>query len=654
MAVTGLEIRTRGPYEDGREFGSAGAYERIDGTLHFAVDPGHPANRTIVDLDLVPRDEQGRVRFKSDFTLLTPRDQNRGNGGALVELPNRGRKLIPRHFNRAAAETPPTARIPDGDGFLFRHGYTVAWIGWQWDVFRDDALMGLDAPHALIEGRPVQGLAVVEIHPTLSEKTRLLANRLHRPNPVADLEDPNAVLTVRDWEDGPDTTIPRERWRFARETSDGVVPSNEHVYLADGFEPGKLYHVIYTAEGAPVVGTGLLAVRDVASFLKSAGESNPVAGSIKKVYGFGMSQTGRMLRHYLYLGLNVDEDGNMAYDGLIPHVAGARRGEFNHRFAQPSVQSTPGFGHNFPFADEEMEDIYSPSGDGLLSRQRAAGHVPKIIYINTSAEYWRGDNSLMHTDPAGKRDIDPSPESRIYLFAGTQHGPGGVPQTDFNPNDGGRGRYGFNTVEYTPLLRAALINLDQWVSNGTEPPQSAYPRIADGSAVSPVQVLEHFRDIPEMHIPDPERLPALRQVDLGPDADHGIAHYPVTEGERYPAYVSNVDTDGNEIAGLRLPDLTVPLGTHAGWNPRHPDTGAPEQIMSMQGFTQFFARTQAEREASDDPRPSIEERYQSKDVYLAEVRNQAELLAHDRYVLPEDVDLIVADAAERWDYLFTK
>lgn len=653
MAVTGFEIRKRGPYDDGREFGSTGAYERIDGILTFAVDPEHPANKAIVDLEFARRDEQGRVQFQSDFTLLAPLDPVRGNGRALVELPNRGRKLIPRHFNRAAAEAPPTARIPSGDGFLFRRGYIVGWIGWQWDVFRDEALMGLDAPQALVNGKPIQGLAVVEIHPTVPEKTRLLANRLHQPNPVADVDDPNAMLTVRDWEDGPETTVPRDQWRFAWETADGVVPSVEHIYMEAGFEPGKLYHVIYTAQGAPVVGAGLLAVRDVASFLKSTGDSNPVAGSIDKVYGFGMSQTGRMLRHYLYLGLNVDEDGQMAYDGLIPHVAGARRGEFNHRFAQPSVQSTPGFGHNFPFADEEMEDIYSASGEGLLSKLREAGQVPKIIYINTSAEYWRGDSSLMHTDPAGKRDIEPSPESRIYLFASTQHGPGNIPQTDYNPNDGGRGRYGFNTVEYTPLLRAALVNLDRWVTDGTEPPESAYPRISDGSAVAPVQVLEHFRDFPSMHLPDPERLPRLRQVDLGPDTDKGIGSYPAPEGERYPAYVSNVDSDGNEIAGLRLPDLTVPLGTHAGWNPRHPDTGAPEQIMSMQGFTQFFARTQAEREASGDPRPSIEERYPSKAAYLAEVRNQAELLAHNHYILAEDIEVVVSDAAKRWDYLLS-
>lgn len=649
MPVINLEIRNRGPYADGAEFGQTGAYERVDGILTFAVDPEHPANADIVDLKLAPRDEQGRVQFTSDFTMLMPVDLARGNRRALVELPNRGRKLSPRQFNRSDVDVSPTGVIPPGDGFLFRHGFTVAWIGWQWDVFRGEALMGLEAPHAQIDGKPVTGQTVVEIHPNVFERTRLLANRLHKPNPAADLNDPDAILTVRDYEDGEVTTIPRDQWSFARETAGTVAPSNEHIYYEAGFEPGKLYHLVYTAASAPVVGTGLLAVRDIGSFLRSSHDANPVAGQIEKTYAFGISQTGRMLRHFIYLGLNMDEDGNMAYDGIIPHVAGARRGEFNHRFGQPSVQSTPNFGHNFPFADTEMEDIYSPASDGLLTRLKASGHLPKIIYSNTAAEYWRGDCSLMHTDPAGTRDIEPDPNTRIYLFASTQHGPGNVPQTNVNANDGAIGRYGFNTVEYTPLLRAELINLDRWVSEGIEPPENAHPRISDGSAVAPVQVLEHFRAFPDVHLPDPERLPALRTVDLGPDADKGIGSYPVTEGDRYRAYVSNVDVDGNEVAGIRLPDVTVPIGTHTGWNPRHPDSGGADQIMPMQGFTKFFARTAAEREATGDPRQSIEERYTDKDTYLREVRNQAELLAHEHYILPEDIDTVVHDASRRWD-----
>jgi len=649
MPVTRLDITSREPYDDGKSFGDAGAYERIDGLLTFEVDPDHPANAVIVDLGLAPVNADGKVEFQSDVTILTPADPARGRGSALVELPNRGRKLSPRQFNRSEVDVSPDGVVPAGDGFLMRHGFTVVWIGWQWDVYRSPSLMGLEPPYALVNGQPIVGQTVVEVHTSKLERTKLLANRVHKPNPAADLEQPDAILTVRDYEDGEVTVIPRSEWSFAKEAGNEVVPSNEHIYYSAGFQPGKLYHVIYTTIGAPVVGTGLLAVRDIGGFLRSNHAANPVAGSVERTYAFGISQTGRMLRHFIYLGLNTCEDGQMAFDGIIPHVAGARRGEFNHRFGQPSVQSTPGFGHGFPFADDEMEDIYSARGEGLLSRLRETGHVPKVIYSNTSAEYWRGDSSLMHTDPGGIRDVEPAETSRIYLFASTQHGPGNLPQNNVNANDGAMGRYGFNLVEYTPLLRAELVNLDLWVRVGLEPPASAYPRLADGSAVAPVQVLEHFKALPDVHLPDPERLPVLREVDLGPEAVHGIGTYPVTEGERYHGYVSNVDEDGNEVAGIRLPDLTVPIATHTGWNPRHPDTGGADQIMPMQGFTKFFARTRADREASNDPRLSIQERYADKEDYLNAVRNQAELLAHERYILPEDVDTVVSDASRRWD-----
>lgn len=649
MPVIHLDIHNREPYADGESFGESGPYERIDGTVTFAVDPGNPANETIVDLALAPRDEDGLVRFTSDLVILSPADPTKGKRRAMVELPNRGRKLSPRQYNRSTVDVSPDREIPAGDGFLFRHGFTVAWIGWQWDVYRNEALMGLEAPYALIDGKPIEGQTVVEIHPNSLEKTRLLANRLHRPNPVADLDDPGAVLLVRDGEDGEDTVIPRDRWRFARESGNEVVPSREHIYYEDGFQPGMIYHVTYKAHGAPVVGTGLLAVRDIGAFLKSDNANNPVAGAIDRIYAFGISQTGRMLRHFLYLGLNTGEDGRQVYDGIIPHVAGGRRGEFNHRFAQPSVQPTPSFGHRFPFAGAEMEDIYSPASDGLFSRLRNGGHMPKVIFSNTSAEYWRGDSSLMHTDPAGTRDIDPDDDTRIYLYASTQHGPGNLPQGNVNANDGAIGRYGFNLVEYTPLLRAQLINMDRWVAEGIEPPPNAYPRIADGSAVSNAQVLEQFRAFPDVHLPDPDKLPVIREVDLGPEAIDGIGRYPAVEGGTYPAYVSNVDIDGNEVAGILLPDVTVPIATNTGWNPRHPDTGGADQILSMQGFTKFFARTKAEREQTGDPRLSIEERYENKDAYLAEVRKQAEILARDRYILDEDIETVVSDASHRWD-----
>lgn len=655
MSVVDFSITNRAPYADGASFGDTGSYERIDGIITYSVDPANDANAAIIDLEKAPLDNDGRVRFHGDLCILTPADPAKGNHRALIELPNRGRKLGPRQFNRGEGEVPPTRNIPAGDGFLFRHGYHVVWVGWQWDVFRDDALMGLEVPEALIDGQPITGQTVVEIHPNVNESTRLLANRLHIPYSAADLEDPEAVLYARDWEDGPDEVIPRDHWSFAREENGEIVPSHDHIYLEAGFKAGRIYHLVYTTTGAPVVGAGLLAAREVASFLKyDDSELNPLAGLIEHAFSFGMSQTGRMQRHYLSLGLNLDEAGRQAYDGMLIHVAGGRRGEFNHRFGQPSVQSTPSFGHRFPFADDPLPDRLTGQTAGLLDAQRARGGVPRIFYINTSAEYWRGDCSLIHIDPSGDHDLELSADSRAYLFAGTQHGPGSVPQTRINTNDGGQGRYGFNTVEYSPLLRAALINLDAWATGGVEPPPPQHPRLDEGTATDRASALHGFASLPDMHLPDPDRLPVLRTVDPGPEADQGIGSYPVEEGRAYPAFVSATDEDCNEVAGIRLPDLTVPLGTHTGWNPRDPETGAPEQVLPMQGFTHWFALDAEQRAAAGDLRPSILERYRDRDDYLSQVRAAADALVDQRYVLAEDVDLIVSDAAKRWDYVHSR
>ena len=650
MTVVDVETTCSGPFAGGRSFGAAGPYRRTDGVVTFAVDPDNRANRAIVDLESAPRDAAGRVLFRSDFTLLAPEEAVRGNRGLIVDVVNRGRRYgMSSMFNLGDAPPEGSGEIPAGDGFLYRRGYSTVSIGWQWDVYRSEGLIGLEAPRAQMDGKPVRGQTVVQIWPNAVQRTSLLADRVHRPYPVADMDDPEAALFVRDWEDGPDSEVPPSEWRFAQETTDGVVPSAEHVYLESGFQPGRIYHLSYTTEGAPVVGAGLLAVREAATWLRHPSPLNPVDGGFDRAYAFGSSQTGRLLRHFVSLGLNLDEDGGRVFDGLMPHVAGGRRGEFNHRFAQPSVQSTPGFGHLFPFADNEMTDAHTGRRSGLLSRQAELGAVPKVFYTNTSAEYWRGDGSLAHIDGLAGRDLDGAEKTRTYHFGGTQHGPGSLPQGRLNETDGCRGRHGFNVVDYRPLIRAALVNLDRWVSEGVEPPQSSHPRLDDGTAVAREEVLASSLPMPDAVKPDPERLWVLREVDLGPDADRGVGTYPVREGRVYPCFVSAVDSDGNETAGIRLPDVAVPVATHAGWNTRAPETGAPEQVVPMQGFSLFFAPDADSRKAAGDSRPSLQERYGSRDEYLGRVREHALRLADERYLLDEDVEVVVDACARRYD-----
>src|SRR6185295_14563182 len=262
----------------------------------------------------------------------------------------------------------------------------------------------------------------------------------------------------------------------------------------------------------PVAGVGLLSMRDFASFLRFASEAdgNPCAGRLDRAYGYGISQSGRFLRLFLSLGLNLDEAGRQVFDGMIPQVAGGRRGQFNQRYAQPSDQSMPSFGHLMPFADDPQTDPLTGESGGLLDRQRQLGGMPRVFTINTSAEYWRGDASLLHTDLADTRDVEPPVEVRTYLWSSTQHSHGSVPLAHESGTEGSRGANPLNAVNYAPLTRAALVNLDRWVSEGIEPPPSAFPRIADGTAIPREQALAAFAGVPGATPLDLEQLPTSR------------------------------------------------------------------------------------------------------------------------------------------------
>ncbi len=659
MAIERLEIIERSMYREGERFGPVGAYERIDAVARYAVDPTTPANAGIVDLARVGRSDDGLVRFDGDVTMLRPIDPARGLRAALVEVPNRGRRVAGGLFNRAPALLEPTEEIDPGDGFLFRHGWTVAWCGWQWDVPRDRARMGLTAPHVLdLSSQPAVGAVQLrlQLHHRVASvdltdhHVGLLGG--HTPLPTVDADDPEARLLCRDGLWGPPVEIPRERWRFARDDGAGSpIPDHEHVWLAGGFEPGRIYDLLYRTTPCRVAGVGLLAVRDLGAFLRSDTVNNPSTGELDHLIVTGQSQCGRFLRSYLHLGLNRAEDGSPVYDGVLAHIAGGRRGEFNHRAAQPSVQPTPSFGHRFPFADDVQHDSRTGRVDGLLETQRRIGAVPKIFFTNTSSEYWRGDASLAHTRADDGSDVEPPEETRHYLFASTQHGPGMLPLVSESVF-GSRGGNNFNIIDYTPLMRAALVNLLSWIADGVEPPPSAVPRLADGTAVDRHAVLDALATIPALACPEAGRLSTLRPLDLGPDESGGIGTYPaVPIGDNYPCVVSAVDVDGNERAGIRLPDVAVPVGTHTGWNPRHAETGAPEEILEYVGSTVPFAADRAGREAAGDPRPSIAERYVDREDYVTRVRSAAWALVAERHLLEEDVETCQRIAARRYDAL---
>ena len=333
----------------------------------------------------------------------------------------------------------------------------------------------------------------------------------------------------------------------------------------------------------------------------------------------------------------------------MSHIAAPVSQRSNYRFAQPSSASTWEFGRGFPFADAVQEEPVTGQRDGLLARLTARGKTPKIFYTNSGVEYRRGGGALIHTDPAVQADVDFPDNVRGYFMAGTQHGSGTLPLTDVNALNGSRTRYAFNSLGYGPLLRAALVNLDQWVTDGTEPPASRVPRFSDGTLVPTETAVAVHATIPGVTLPS--EWDRVLRLDFGPGAAEGRLDIlpPRVVGEPYPALVSAVDGDGNDLAGIRLPDVAVPLATFTAWNLRHPDMGAPDLLVLITGATHPFPRTAAERQASGDPRPSIEERYASKGDYLEQVRQAAADLVAQRYLLAEDVEPIVEQSALRWD-----
>lgn len=650
MPVTRVEISKRGPLAGGRSFGTTGPYEYIEGILHFESDPRHPDHAVICDLDLAPTNARGKVEYRSQFHLLKPLNPQPG-GRVLVDSVNRGNMTAMPQFNGIARRADGNPDVDPGNGFLMRAGYSVLCVGVQWDTPDSPERMRAWLPEAMQDGRRLTGQNFVQWWPNKHGPHQLLSDAGHKPYPTADLNDPAAVLTVRDHQDGAPTTIPRGRWRFAKAVDGKPVPSAEYVWLEGGFEAGKVYELVYTAIGAPVIGLGYLAFRDAASFLKhgTAAAGNPLAGAIRYAYAWGQSMNGRWLREFLYFGLNRDEAGRIVFEGMMPHVGSSRRGEFNLRFGQPSTNILRAPGNTYPFAFEATPEPALKQNRGLLDRSRANGSVPRIIHSNSGMEYWWSGAALSHMTVDAAQDLDPPPEVRVYYLTGAQHGVGALPLSYVNP-DGFRAQQPLNTLDYRPAMRALLTALDRWVREGEEPPPSRVPRIDDGTAVTRESLKEKYTKMPGSawlsHLP--QRL----KLDFGPEAERGRVKYPPIESGTYPIRVSAMDEDGNDVAGIRLPDISVPLGTYTGWNVRHAAMGQPGLMTSgapLFGTTLVFPRTKAEREATGDPRRSIEERYASKDDYLSKVRAAAKALVGERYLLEEDVERIAKVAGDKWE-----
>ena len=568
--IVAIEIKSRAPFVGGAGFGAVGAYERLDGVAVGELDPAHPANRGIVNLDKAQRNARGRVEYRSDVCILRPVDAAKGNGRILYEVNNRGRIMLFANLCAGKVGNQPATAADLGNALLLKRGFTLVWSGWDPGAPRANGGLGLDAPVATDGGTPI----VRRIREEFISGSRGGVLEQFRLSYEAASRD-NAVLTVRRTQ-----KAPRHPLGF------GFVDART-VRLTEGVpEPGSIYELRYSATNPRVLGIGFAATRDVISHLRGSAEGRDLLGrQVTHALAFGISQAGRYLRDHLAQGFNRDENGGRVFDGVYTHVAGIGRVFCNTPFGQPGRTRTWHEDHDFP----EIEYPFAT----------AAGDV-KVIESNTSTEYWQKGASLLHTD--GTRDVALASDVRGFLMPGTQHGgKAGMPR-DHGPCVNPR-----NWHDPMPAVRALLVALDAWVAEGQEPPASRLPRIADGTLVKAEAVAW-----PKVAGLVPPRA-ANDVVALDDWTD------PKAPVQTWQALVPQVDTDGNELAGLRLPDIAVPTGMFTGWNLyRAP---MPEgELADREGTYLAFG----------------EERYPSKDAYVARVREVVEALVRDRLLLDED------------------
>jgi hypothetical protein len=632
--VTRIEITKTEPLAAGQQFGATGAYERVMGRYHGELDPASPLNAVIVDLDKAPRNARGMVEYSADFYIIRPVDITKGNSALFFEVTNRGNKGMLGRFNNAPRSNDPATAEQAGNGFLMRQGYTLVWNGWMAGLPATDGALRIEVP------------TIANIEQTtwdeflFNDKTTKEGRLTYT---AASTDKSQAKLFVRERNSEEPKAVPVEQWEFVNARTIRLLPEGTT------FRMGAIYQLIYKATNPSVNGIGFASTRDLISFLRyaaadDAGTPNPLAAqgrpAITRTLSTGNSQSGRYLRDFIYSGFNEDETHRIVFDGANPVVAGGRI-FLNYRFSQPTRIPPSGHGFmyfpaaTFPYAYDTQADPFTGKRDGNLARCTASNTCPKIVHMHTGTEYWQGGGSLITTDPLGRTDATIPENVRIYQMSGTQHAgaergmPNGVCAMAMNP------------VDYRPLLRAALVNLDRWVKDGTPPPASRYPRIADGTLVEKNEVAPFPGFTPAK---GPSQRP---RYDYGPEFDKGILGkaLPTVLSESYRVLVPKVDSDGNEVAGLRLPEVVVPSMTSAGWNVRAPDAGGAGELCYLEGSSVPFAKTKAEREAKHDPRPSLEERYHDRTGYAERVRAAAEALQREGYILPEDAKRIVEKAA---------
>ncbi len=634
--ITKVTVTKESPTFGGYAWPGVGQYEKLTGKAFGEVDPLDPKNAVIVDIELASRNARGNVEYSFDFYILKPMDLTKGAHRVMYEPPNRGRKTWDTFGRVPAGNDPGSITDPAvlANTFLMPRGYTMVWSGWDKSAPAGGGSTTITLPIAKNpDGSTITGPAYEYIVTT--------GNTFALNYPAASLDKTKAKLTHRVHLNDAPVAVPDAGWAYnATGTAINLVGGN--------FVANDIYEFSYTAKDPTVNGLGFAAVRDWNAWLRyeaadDFGTANPLKGDIQHIYTEVVSQPGRLLNDFRHLGFNQTENGKKVFDGLMQWIAAGDGINMNYRFSQPGRTERNRQDHLyvegvFPFANVRTRDHITGNVDSRYAKCMETNTCPLGMEIYSANEYWVKAASLLHTNTQGTRDLEDSPLARNYFISSHQHGVG-------NAATKGACQQFLNPLNSAPVQRALFVALDQWASSRTRPPESQVPRLRDGTLVPPLpQWQVGFPSIPGVTYTG---LKTTRYLfNYGPGFyDTGIASInpPVitapfednpANGPIYPSYVPRTDRDGNDIAGVRLVDVSVPLATYTGWALR----AGPQANDGCESSGQMipFAKTAAERLATGDPRASVQERYPTFTHYYNRVVHSIREMVEDRLLLCED------------------
>ena len=648
--ITRIEITSvESPTFGGRIFGSAGQYEKLRGKAYGELDPADAHNAIITDIELAQRNAAGKVEYSMDVYILRPVDLSKGNAKVFMEVNNRGGKLSGPFNGNAPLTNNPTTAADAGDGFLMQQGYSLIWSGWDPGAPPGGDRLTINVGPALkkADGSAITGPSYEYI---VFDNATTMSSALSYP--AASLDKSKGKLTAK--EHLRDTPAVVD-WEYASSAGTAIrlLPAGT------AFKQGWIYEFSYEAKDPVVAGIGFAATRDFVSYLKSNAADNPVRGYANYAEAFTISQPARYMNDFMHLGFNEDENGRRAFDGVLNWIGAGNGVAMNYRFAQSGRTERNRQNHRypeapFPFAWPTLTDPYTGKTDGRGVRCSATDTCPKEMEAISANEYWVKAGSLVHSFPTGRKLPTEPDHVRFYLLSGLEHTVAGAP-----PKSAGSCQQFRNSTDPNPVLRALFVTLDEWVTRGVTPPKSEVPN--EGHAAYSIALSDGVGYVPQEALGWPN-IPGVTYSGLitvrhlfnfGPDFDNGIMSInpPDFSGPVYPSYVSKVDSDGNEVAGIRVPDVAAPIATTTGWALRAPAFGGgPWDGCEASGQWIPFKKTKAERLLAGDPRPSLEERYKDHADYVKAVAKEARKLEQRRLLLPADVQRYI-DAAEASDVL---